>query len=305
MLTGIRGYDKITNGLREGELVLVVGDAKSGKTAFGATLALQTLLTEEAAGRDCATLVANREVQADRQSARLDSLVMWMDTRMRECLQEGDLAAHPHVDTSLTQRIELAKLHKGERTIYKDALRGVSQWKNKLWMVDVRAYQTIEQLETIIAGVKRKSPLRLVFIDALNDQRLSKTWASGRNWETQGELARTVERIARDHRVCVVAEVQENTQTVTRREVGVHELFALASEFGKAASQVVRLFKVPNDPLLVEGQMVASRFTASKRSWPMLFSPGDMYVADAPPGMDSRIAGLCAAGANGNQGRRR
>ena len=304
--TGFAAFDRAVGGLDPGQTLLIVGQTKTGKSAFGAALACNSMLIEENAGRGCDVLIANREMQNEWQADRVEAFLMWKLNGERN---EGVLPLpQPFItpEGGLSHRIRRAALSPTEWALYSQTVKDAAEkLNNKLWMVSPRAYATLDELHNIVASVKREAPLKLVFVDALNQQHLSRyNSGSHLDWAVQGDLLRRLETMAFELDVVMVVEVQEKTEMTQQRNVDLATLSAYSSDLVKAACHVLRLFRPQGDPLLVEAQMVGSRFAPSGWSFPLRFAPGDMYCVEGDQQDMQRIEGICAAGAAEKSGRR-
>lgn len=283
VLLGFRDFDREVGGLNSGELTLIAGQAKAGKSAFCLTAGLQIIDHAEQCETDCHVLFANREMQNDRQKERIEA---WFIQKYWS--REGD--------GKLTRRIRDGALDSDELMVYAAVMKEMAAMHNKIWMADPRSYETLDELEGIIARYKKQHPIKVVIVDALNDQALSRygSFVSSQ-WQAMEQVTRRLERIASRHQIVVIAEAQEKTDVGEYRNVRLEELFADASQIRRPISYALRLWKVPEDPLLVEAQMVGSRFCQSGWSFPLVFNPGDMVIEDAPPGSREKIDALCEA----------
>ena len=284
-------FDGQTGGLKGGQTMVVVADTKAGKSAFCVASATRALMLEEQAGRRCDVLVANKEMHNEWQQNRVEALMMWT----HELMAPYAGTKTPRGQMALTKRIEHAKLMPHERKAYAQTLVSMGGMQNRLWMVEPNAYSTIDELSSIVARIKRDNPVKLVFIDALGNQALSRYGnLVDSDVRAQGELMRSLERMAFELDVAVVVEAQERRDTTETRHAAAHDLVARSpSEISQTTCYMLRLFKVPNDPTLVEAQMVAARFCADGWSFPLILDPGDMHVEEAPMSELRRIDAIC------------
>ena len=276
LMTGIPSLDDhVGGGFSEGQVVLVVAQTKTGKSCFCLATVIRMLLNEDMAGRPCDILIANREMKNEWQQERLEAFLM-------SELEGRDRPGSRFVGSaSLLRKIRNASLNDDERELWVRAVSGLTTWRSRVWMADPRSYETLDDLELMIANRKRERPIRVVYVDALNNQRLKKYKRfTDKEYQAQGELIRRLEHIATNQNVLIVAESQEKTEAADRRHVNVGDLVALSGQLAWVASHVIRLYKINES--LVECQLVASRFAPVGFSVPLWFVPGDMFLKEAP-----------------------
>jgi len=282
-------FDNRTGGLRGGQTLFVVAGAKTGKSAFCAASIVNAMMIAEADGKRIDVVIANREMKTEWQEDRIEALMMWRHLLMQP---KRGLST----DIALSKRIADAKLTPEERVAYKDTLLELSKMKNRLWMIDPDGYKTLDDLCAIIKRMQRDGhPIGVLFIDAMNMQELGKyrKFTDNKVGE-QSDLARAVEKMAFELGIPIIAEIQERRETLATRWVDAQDLAANSpAEMPRVACYMLRLFDVPGDPRLIEAQVVAARFCESGWGFPLVFSPGDMIIEEAPMSALQRIDQLC------------
>lgn len=281
--------DNRTGGLRGGQTLFVVAGAKTGKSAFCAASVVNSIVIAEMQGKRMDAVIANKEMKDEWQADRVEAMMMWRHLLMQP--KRGLSTA-----IALSKRISDAQLTRDELIAYRDTLLELSQMKNRLWMVDPDGYKTLDDLSVIVKRLQREGhPIGLLFIDAMNMQELGqyRKFTDNKVGE-QADLARTVEGMAFELGIPVIAEIQERRETLSTRWVDAQDLAANSpAEMPRVACYMLRLFNVPGDPRLVEGQMVASRFSEAGWGFPLVLSPGDMIIEEAPMSTLQRIDQLC------------
>jgi replicative DNA helicase len=279
--TGFPTLDAAIGGLRPGELTLICSQQKSGKSATWMAMAGHMVTSAEDAGVECDAIVANREMTLDRQLERLEC---WFMNRFIKKKHKG----------SLTDRIHTGSLYDDELIAYAQGLEHMASMKNKVWMIDPRAYENIDDLEAILVRYKSKRPVKALYVDSLNDQALARYGSFvDKKYQALEEISRRLDRIAVKHQVTVIAEVQEKADSANTRWLKLSELFADSSAIGRPITHALRIFQVPEGEGLVEFQMVASRFCAGGWGFPVFANIGDMRIEEAPAEMRDTVNSLC------------
>jgi replicative DNA helicase len=291
---GLPTLDETVGGLKPGHVFIVAGQPKVGKSSFCAAVCLNALLLEEGDGHACDVLLAGREVHNVDQADRIDAHLMWCNEIMHAQAPVDDFRTDNRL--ALSERVKRAALRKDERTVYKQTLMSMLGLQNKLWLADPNACTTLNDLETIIVNIKRKSPLRLVYVDALHKWGMT-SYAKhmDKEYQIQSALIEKLEAMAFKHDIAIIAECQEKPEVASQRTPQLLDLIAKSSDFARTATFILRLFRVPNSKILCEARMMAARFCAADWSFPLYFSIGDMYLEEAPASTMDRIDALCAA----------
>lgn len=300
LLTGFPTFDEHTGGLHETQTLLVVAQPKTGKSAFCTNIALNIMLEHEARNDPCDVLFVGKELRNVDQANRIDAMLMHRHPAMpKKNFNFADIGF-----SSLVRRLETGTLSKQEQDIYLDTLRNSKQFNNKIWMVDGSQYSTLNDIETMIATIKKSAPLRVVFVDAVHHQTLAR-YNSGvqQQYQMQSAIVRKLEDIAVRHNVLVVCEVQEKRECAEQRTVDAINLIAESSDFARAASHVLRLLKVPKVNYLVEARMVCSRFCAADWSFPIYTILSDMFLREAPLNEMDKVNSMWQAAAKDRKGK--
>jgi hypothetical protein len=288
--TGFDTFDHHTNGLRRSQLVLVCGQSKKGKSAFCTTILLNIMLEAEARGERVDGLWACKEWETEWKQDRIEALFAWKF--MPECYfpQPGANGRY-----ALSDKIHRGVLDKEEIDAYYKGLQTMAAMKSRILIASPSSYTNIDDLDRIIARKQREGPLGIVWVDALQRQKLPRYGHFvQRQDQAIEEVIGRLEDIATRRQVCVVCEVQEKTEHSTRRYVELGELVASSTHSVFAASHVLRFVAAPNHDSLGEIQMVGSRFSASGWSFPLYFWAGDMFAREGGPSENEMLKGLWA-----------
>lgn len=179
--SGMKSIDKIVGGFEPGQFVIIAARTSMGKTQFAATLAKNFSL----AGRG--TLFMSLEMTSEEVARRI--MLSGTNTTQSE-VKQGFIG-----ESSIQQMREVAKKF-GKAPLYIDDRAGVS----------------VQDISRKIRAVKRKHQLDVVIIDYL--QLISMESDDLRKGTVK--ITRELKKIAKSHKVCIIALSQLNREVEKR-----------------------------------------------------------------------------------------
>jgi replicative DNA helicase len=290
--TGFPYLDERVGGFRRGQVLLIVGQSKLGKSVFSASMALGSMLEGEENGKRTDILIANREMRSDWVSDRIEAFLMWRHNSMIERTPQFEQGFRRLID-----RIREGTLTAKETSAYYESLKNFSAMKSRAYMVDPTEYSTLDDLDKLITKTKKVSDLSIVYLDAMNKQHMSGyRKLTNSNWEALMQMAEYVQDMALRHNVLIIGELQESKSFEHQRHVSGNEILAESKGIINSVSHLLRLWKVPGQNDLAEAQLLSSRFALAGFSVPLQFLPGDSWIREMDISTLSQIDALCSSG---------
>lgn len=264
LLTGFTQFDRRTGGLYPGEVMLITGITKIGKSLLRDKILSNIWL----AGGSVATILS--EFYGAVAQTRI------------ECMALSGLevdSGNPKV--TLSQALKRGGLGERERGQYYRMLRGFTQLPADFLFIEPTAYDRLDELEAIIAHLKQKKNLVALGVDDIHNQMLSQMRGE-RDDLRQGEVFNWLRMIGKRYELAIVAEVQEDKSTATKRLVGWSEVVKYSSKLTQKTDVGVRLFRT-TQPLYPEVQVLAHRNENDEDfRFRITMDKDRLYLADGP-----------------------
>ncbi len=238
--TGFTEFDRRTGGIYPGEVMLVTGITKLGKSL----LRERILANMWQAGHYVADILS--EFYAETAKNRVEC--MELARRGASSVQNG---------RTLSQALKQGELIPEDESRYFEMLAEFSELPGDMQFIEPTAYQSLDDLENLIAQLKMRYGLAALGVDDLHNQEL-KTFRTDRSDLQQGEIMNWLKRMAVRYHIAVVAEVQEDKATAHKRFITWSESVKYSSKLTQKTDIGVRLFRT-EQPIFPEFQVLAHR----------------------------------------------
>jgi replicative DNA helicase len=207
--TGYSYLDHVTDGLRDGELLLIGGESGGGKSMLLMNMALQMWLQ------------GNNFDMTDNFGPGNNVLYFSLEMPFKPCLNRilGRLSSNP------TKSIRKAKLNPDEANKLKKVLRFITKYPNQFEVIDIPRGATMESLELLYEEAKVIHNPKIVVIDYLGLM----DYEGGKDiddWLKLGKIAEKMHEFARVHNCIVLSAVQLNRPKSSKEEdkIGLHRV---------------------------------------------------------------------------------
>lgn len=249
---GFSILDEATGGHGKGELWVVLGGYKSGKTAILLNMAYNAWMS----GKNVVYISA--EVHKNVIERRLDGI----STNMQiSALKRGSLSPE-------------------DETYYKDKLASMKEEKRgKFYIVDIPGIST-DEIRAKIQELKMQFPIDLVVVDYISIIQLP--WKEQSNWERVGAVAWELRKIASEEEVPVLTAQQKNREGEVAHSLQVAQHLDLMLEI-KVKDEAE---KILSPVCTLEAKISAAR-DASNASFDLLADFSKMQIRDARRGPSS------------------
>ena len=261
--TGFSGMDEKVKGLTPGEVVLVTGGTHLGKTLFRERL-MQNCWS---AGYGVIEVLA--EFFAETSQFRLDA----MSLSDKYGKGNGKL---------LKEAFEWGRMNPKQEEQYHEILAAYERNSGEYFWVQPTAYETLDDLEPIIAEKVSTYNISVVGIDDLHNLRLK--GARGDDHLAQLDIYQWCKDIALRHKVVVVAEVQEDKSMERTRLVSPGEVIKYSQKLAQKADVVLRLYcPGGRGTPYFEVQVLKHRSKESGYSFGLMMDTKSMNVSENVP----------------------
>ena len=208
--TGYSYLDSVTDGLREGELLLIGGESGAGKSMLLMNMALQMWLGFN-------TIDMNESQFEGGNSVLYFSLEMPFKPCRNRVLSR--------LSNCPSKKIRAATLNPDEAKKLKQALRFVGKYPHQFEIVDIPRGATMESMELIFEEARALYNPKIVVIDYLGLM----DYDGGKDmddWLKLGKIAEKVHEFARVHNCIVLSAVQLNRTKGAKEEdkIGLHRI---------------------------------------------------------------------------------
>jgi replicative DNA helicase len=207
--TGYSYLDRVTDGLRPGELLLIGGESGGGKSMLLMNMALQIWLGNN-----------NIDMEDNFQPGQ-NVMYFSLEMPFKPCRNRvlGRLSSNP------TKLIRTAKLNNEEAGKLKKVLKFVGKYPSQFEIIDIPRGATMEHLEMLYEEAKVMYDPKVIVIDYLGLM----DYEGGKemdDWLKLGKIAERIHEFARVHNVTVLSAVQLNRSKGTKEEdkVGLHRI---------------------------------------------------------------------------------
>jgi replicative DNA helicase len=209
LMTGYSYLDRVTDGLRAGELLLIGGESGAGKSMLLMNMALQMWLEKNNLDTPDGQFVGGNSV-----------LYFSLEMPFKPCRNRvlARLSNNP------AKKIRAATLNQDEANKLKKALRFATRYPHQFEIVDIPRGATMESLELIFEEAKTLYDPKIVVIDYLG--LMSYDGPEMDDWLKLGKIAEKVHEFARVHNCTVLSAVQLNRGKGTKEEdkIGLHRI---------------------------------------------------------------------------------
>ena len=186
---GIPPIDEVTNGFREGQLIIFIGQVASGKTTILTNMASHVCIEEE---KD--VLFFSLEMMEWMMAAKFNARDMRLDYRK---LRDGRLTENEK--NAFFERLNQRKTHSAG-----------------FWHKEMFGNCSIESIEKEIRKEFEKNPIKAIFVDYLGIIHGSDQYQNKKRWEELGEISESLRDIAREFRVPIITAVQANRSAIKK-----------------------------------------------------------------------------------------
>jgi len=198
LYTGLTEFDRITNGLYPGELVIIGGRSSTGKSIMMQNMAvnvwkgiynpLESAPDPKQTYSGANVLYFSIEMPKENQERRIDACLVGI----------------PYND------IKAGRLSQEDKAKYFKALKFQDQFSKQLYVVDMPRGVTAREIELKYLELKEKYGITfdLVVVDYM--QIMASNEPQKSDWETQGKIAEQLHEFARAYSVPVLTAVQLN-----------------------------------------------------------------------------------------------
>jgi len=207
--TGYSAFDEYTNGLQDGEFVLICGESNSGKSMLLMNMSIQMWLQ-------------NNTIDSVDFTEGSNVLYFSLEMPLEPCFHRV-LARLANVET---KKLKNASLNKEEQLRVKKALDFIKRYPYQFEIVDAPRGVTVEVIESIYEETKSSFLPRVVSIDYLglmdyeNDKGMD-------DWLKLGKISEGVHEFGRVHKLIVLSAVQLNRVKPTKdteEKIGMHRI---------------------------------------------------------------------------------
>jgi replicative DNA helicase len=208
--TGYSYLDLVTDGLREGELVLIGGESGAGKSMLLMNMALQMWLGSNTI-----------DTEADQFTEGNSVLYFSLEMPFKPCRNR----VLSRLSNCPSKKIRAATLNQDEAYKLKKALRFVGKYPQQFEIVDIPRGATMESMELIFEEARALYNPKVVVIDYLGLM----DYDGGKemdDWLKLGKIAEKVHEFARVHNCIVLSAVQLNRGKGAKEEdkIGLHRI---------------------------------------------------------------------------------
>lgn len=208
--TGYSYFDLVTDGLRDGELVLIGGESGAGKSMLLMNMALQMWLGDNTIDMDVDQFTEGNSI-----------LYFSLEMPFKPCRNR----VLSRLSNCPSKKIRSATLNPDEAQKLKKALRFVGKYPHQFEIVDIPRGATMESMELIFEEARALYNPKVVVIDYLGLM----DYDGGKDlddWLKLGKIAEKVHEFARVHNCIVLSAVQLNRGKGAKEEdkIGLHRI---------------------------------------------------------------------------------
>ena len=208
IVTGYSFLDRVTDGLRPGELLLIGGESGGGKSMLLMNMAIQIWM-----GQNNIDMTSN---------FTLGNSVLYFSLEMpfKPCLNR----VLARMSASPSKQIRNAKLGPDEAIKLKKALKFINNYPHEFEIIDIPRGATMESLELIYEEAKAHYDPKVIVIDYLGLMDYDGT--DMEDWLKLGKIAEKIHEFARVHNCIVLSAVQLNRTKGAKEEdkIGLHRI---------------------------------------------------------------------------------
>ncbi len=207
--TGYSYLDYATDGLRDGELLLIGAESGAGKSMLLMNIAVQMWLQEN-----------NIDMTGDWKSGN-NVLYFSLEMPFKPCLNRvlSRMSGNP------SKKIRNASLNPDEAIKLKKVLRFIKNYPYEFEIIDIPRGATMESLELIYEDVRANYDPKIIVIDYLG--LMAYEGADMEDWLKLGKIAEKIHEFARVHNCIVLSAVQLNRAKPSKdaeEKIGLHRV---------------------------------------------------------------------------------
>lgn len=207
--TGYSYLDYATDGLRDGELLLIGAESGAGKSMLLMNIAIQMWLQEN-------TIDMNDDWKPGNHI-----LYFSLEMPFKPCLNRvlSRMSSNP------SKKIRNASLNSDEAVNLKKVLRFIKKYPYEFEIIDIPRGATMESLELIYEDVKTNYDPKIIVIDYLG--LMAYEGADMDDWLKLGKIAEKIHEFARVHNCIVLSAVQLNRAKPSKdaeEKIGLHRV---------------------------------------------------------------------------------
>lgn len=262
--TGFSEFDRRTGGLYGGEVALITGPTKGGKSLIRDRILANMFL----AGHSVVSILS--EFRGEAALNRVETMLL------------ADAGVEPEdPQVSLSQALKRGGLQRESRDRYYSLLRGLGDLPGEFLFIEPDAYRRLDDLEGLIASLVQRYNVRAIACDDLHNQVLS-GGQEERDDLRQGSVMNLLSSMAIRHNVAVLGEVQEDRSTYGKRHLSWASAVKYSQKITQKCHVGIRLFTAMPQPMFPELQVLAHRSAPDGFAFRILLDKERLAIGDAP-----------------------
>lgn len=197
---GFSELDRITNGVRDGELLLIGGESGTGKSALAMNMAVNAWLGQNKVPTDLEFEFIQKESGVSIVYFTIEMPYESLERRLHSCISGVPLYG-----------IRDGTLDEKEEKRYRAALRFIQKYSHQFHIIDIPRGATMGYIENKyieLCNSCPNDPPKLVVVDYLNLMSLDSD--EGQDWLKIGRLAEQAHEFTRAHTTPMISPVQLN-----------------------------------------------------------------------------------------------
>lgn len=269
--TGFTEYDRRTGGVYPGEVMLITGITKIGKSLLRDKILSNIWL----AGHSVVTILS--EFYGSVAQTRI------------ECMALSSLEVQSgNPSLTLSQALKRGGLGEEQRELYYRMLQQFAQLPSDFLFIEPTAYERLDELEAIIAHLKAKHNIQALGVDDIHNQMLTRMRGE-RDDLRQGEVFNWLRMIGKRYELAILAEVQEDKATASKQYVQWSEVVKYSSKLTQKTDVGIRLYRTAL-PQYPEVQVLAHRNeNDADFRFRITMDKDRLYLGDGPDFFDERL----------------
>ena len=196
---GFSEFDRITNGLRDSELLLIGGESGTGKSAMAMNMAANAWLWKNKVPMDPEAPLDNPSSGRSVVYFTIEMPYEQLERRLHACIAGVSLYG-----------IRDGTLDASEEMRYRAALRFVQKCPRQFHIIDIPRGATMRHVEAKYLELCQDDKLELVVIDYLNLMSVDDDGEVGQDWLKIGHIAEQAHEFTRVHHIPMISPAQLN-----------------------------------------------------------------------------------------------
>jgi archaellum biogenesis ATPase FlaH len=248
--SGFPTFDQRRGGLYKGQLGLLAGRQKSGKSMTALRMGISAWTQGHA------PLIICHEMLTDLQVRRFAAI----------CLAEKHALSHGRWDPDLMGQLRRARLDDEQWKEYEEFWHAVRDYHTPLLISDPRAVRSTGDIERLVKQHTQEHGVEVVVVDSGQSQTPAEKWSDDR--DKQKAVVEHLDRIAQDCEVAMVCDLQTTRDKGLEKSSGP-ECIAEADTWGRTCFWVLRIW--PTGPSTADLQVLIDRDGPCGYSIPLVF----------------------------------